>query len=918
MRKRRKLLNLARMQRHLDLSLKTVTGILLTMIVIQLVLIYLHGTDSCKWLLTTGHLLSSLEWKPFGCRMHWYSLDDITACSSALTRVNNDGTLKMLQIVIWGDSRNRMTFNSLLDNLGKFCLDRIFHEGEYYRDEDKFLEMLFGWDPFLEFFPDFPGKVVPEIVIAGDALWYMAAWDGALQSTAIPGFKRCLRKWATKARKHANTTTFIWKLQYLIRDDWVPPITTKFPFISNPRMKEFNAAAIEVLTREFPEIIIWSSSESLITSLMTKGFLTHRDAAHTKFASEEYEAQIVWNLVCNKVLESSTGNDLCCNKGFGHSTFAVLPIIMSLLLLTVSLAVIRSALKWLLQTGHLTSDLRWQPCGCSMHWYSPKEAAICMNESLKLSQGNYIGFSGDSRVRNLYNVFVHMFGQWQLDWHIHANSSFHSDPLTVEFIWRSFASGVWGFPQRDEYPFEPTLIIVGSGLWYVEPENMRGKETTAFRRDLLHWIANLTRWTDPDSTLIIWKFASGLSHRHIPPPSFPVNTNAIMAEINSIAKELLSPIPNIIVWDNGIRVTAELKRVNRVIWRDYAHETVGVSDVETQMILNIYCNELMQFIDGTCCTTGLKNVLKGRRNVAGMINSHVTVKQVLCMIVFPYCVFLELMLVQRRMSDARDTCELLLQTGKFVKNIWTPRGCSMHIYSASEMKQCLRISANQTKKINYIGFIGDSRARDAYQLFAGHLTSDRRRSVMQTDLSTYDKESKTLIKFLWRPYLYQNSNFPQVKPLLNQPDLIVASGGAWYMMEFWNMKGADMVAFRKQMASWLNKMASRYPSSVILWKLQVQPSDTIKPPPGHKNITDAHFQAFNKIAQQTVESFNNDRILVWSNTRLIKRGIRGSLKHLDRDYLHPAHSLLEMEVQMERVAGDSRTQSWRDSSLKEP
>jgi hypothetical protein len=122
--------------------------------------------------------------------------------------------------------------------------------------------------------------------------------------------------------------------------------------------------------------------------------------------------------------------------------------------------------QWL-DAGHTN----WQPDGCLAHQFNPVQLESCLQE-------RHLLFIGDSNVRQLFYSAAKL-----LDPEIDTQGPKHSDRSLVarnvhfEFIWDPFLNDSRtlnlllgdrsSFFPSDDLPSPPTLLVMGSGLWYL-------------------------------------------------------------------------------------------------------------------------------------------------------------------------------------------------------------------------------------------------------------------------------------------------------------------------------------------------------------------------------------------------------------------------------------------------------------------
>ncbi|OCH94755.1 Cas1p-domain-containing protein [Obba rivulosa] len=130
-----------------------------------------------------------------------------------------------------------------------------------------------------------------------------------------------------------------------------------------------------------------------------------------------------------------------------------------------------------------TGFRNWQPEGCMLHAYQPKDAATCM-------RARRVVFVGDSVTRQLFFQFAHAVDPGLPtappdDEHKHIDYTFNTDAgIQLMFYWDPYLntshtqglispSGVFG-DSPETSSDRPALLVLGAGLWYIRYEDSGG------------------------------------------------------------------------------------------------------------------------------------------------------------------------------------------------------------------------------------------------------------------------------------------------------------------------------------------------------------------------------------------------------------------------------------------------------------
>ncbi|KAA1468701.1 Cas1p-domain-containing protein [Dentipellis sp. KUC8613] len=125
-----------------------------------------------------------------------------------------------------------------------------------------------------------------------------------------------------------------------------------------------------------------------------------------------------------------------------------------------------------------TKFKNWQPDGCMTHAYQPKDAEFCLASSRAV-------FLGDSVTRKLFFQFANIVDP-TLPTSPPDDDSKHSDHLLhsrsgirLSFYWDPFLNStqlddILNAPDSGASSDRPTLLVLGSGLWYLRYADMSG------------------------------------------------------------------------------------------------------------------------------------------------------------------------------------------------------------------------------------------------------------------------------------------------------------------------------------------------------------------------------------------------------------------------------------------------------------
>ncbi|XP_041986683.1 N-acetylneuraminate 9-O-acetyltransferase [Aricia agestis] len=258
---------------------------------------------------------------------------------------------------------------------------------------------------------------------------------------------------------------------------------------------------------------------------------------------------------------------------------------------------------WLLSSGRYKGDHEWQPYGCMLHKYSKTDARRCLRYLAFWDKFNSFAFIGDSRLEQLYEYFISLL-KTRLDIDSSYSTVDHHMPnytyvdhklrLSVTFIWSDDVSRtmVEQFRTWQELERPPSLIVASSGLELVKNRNITDTMLEEYKR-------NLTRLVQPIDSLeargtqVLWKLLEPVDSTKLK-PNVKIRNSDIDA-YNRAAVEILQ--------HSAARIwrSAVLAGSGAAAGGEALH--AGTLRHLSQMVLNVFCNDHMNFNDGSCCAT---------------------------------------------------------------------------------------------------------------------------------------------------------------------------------------------------------------------------------------------------------------------------------------------------------------------------
>ncbi|KAJ8715881.1 hypothetical protein PYW08_013166 [Mythimna loreyi] len=254
---------------------------------------------------------------------------------------------------------------------------------------------------------------------------------------------------------------------------------------------------------------------------------------------------------------------------------------------------------WLLTSGRYKGDHEWQPYGCMLHRYSKTDARRCLRYLAFWGKYNSFAFIGDSRLEQLYEYFISVV-RTRFDLDTSYSTVDHRMPnytyvdnklrLSVTFIYSDDVSKTmvdqfrtW---QRSDQP--PSVIVASTGLQLLKTRNTTDLVLEEYKRNLTHLVQAIDSLA-ARNTQVLWKLIESVDATKLKNENKRI-TNTDIDLYNKAAVEILTHSAAKI-W-NSARLVAE-------------DGDVSLSPQAlrhcAQLLLNMFCNDHMNFNDGSCC-----------------------------------------------------------------------------------------------------------------------------------------------------------------------------------------------------------------------------------------------------------------------------------------------------------------------------
>ncbi|GAA5822413.1 hypothetical protein JCM5353_000498 [Sporobolomyces roseus] len=306
------------------------------------------------------------------------------------------------------------------------------------------------------------------------------------------------------------------------------------------------------------------------------------------------------------------------NKRF---IFPTLTLHCSLIALVFALAIFRFFIqdsgdrhhcRSLLNTGRWLDNTHtsWQPEGCMLHPYTPKQVTQCL-------EGRTVVFMGDSTVRQVFYAAVkHVDKKVETVAEKHSDRTIKAGGITFSFYWDPFLNGTRAGQLLDgtfsaKTGGQPTLAVIGSGIWYLRHPESGGISAWNRKMDAIFAAANPSLPPVADE-LILLPVENAIESRLSPERAATVHLD----DIRTMNEGLDDRIRTAALKASGAvskrqrPVLAIPRAFNKLIagledeTADGLHFSDSVSKVQASILLNLRCNDVLpkKFpFDKTCC-----------------------------------------------------------------------------------------------------------------------------------------------------------------------------------------------------------------------------------------------------------------------------------------------------------------------------
>ncbi|TGZ79364.1 Cas1p-domain-containing protein [Ascodesmis nigricans] len=243
---------------------------------------------------------------------------------------------------------------------------------------------------------------------------------------------------------------------------------------------------------------------------------------------------------------------------------------------------------------------QWQPSGCMLHPYKPKEISTCL-------EGRRVVFAGDSTIRQVFWAMARKLDpKIEMKGEKHADITVDRSGVKLQFYWDPFMNGTSAIKElkrlEKQSSQRPAIMLLGTGLWFARFESSNPLKPWKDRIDAV--VANMntarksTDLTHDDFALLspvpvpVWERLSEDRRKAMKPET--------VDEMNQYLMQLSHL--------HGLEVAWAFNRMTEGVPQAYEssglHVLDSIAEKQAETLLNLRCNaELQQKYpyDRTCC-----------------------------------------------------------------------------------------------------------------------------------------------------------------------------------------------------------------------------------------------------------------------------------------------------------------------------
>lgn len=232
---------------------------------------------------------------------------------------------------------------------------------------------------------------------------------------------------------------------------------------------------------------------------------------------------------------------------------------------------------------------------------------MCMRYIAYWGGKSHIVFLGDSRIRQLYHAFVKMANpndDYSIPNYVHHDLKYSEQnlKLDVEFLWHPMVNESmlktfreWTLLDTKE---RPNIVVMGSATWSIKTSNASLKALQYYQKNLTLLMPYMEDLKDTTETL--WVLQDPVTPEKLSKERIMI-TNEQIDLYNKEAMEVLRyATSNVHIWSSARLVSQGYSNDDEN--NDGLHMGPVALNYAIQILLNMYCNDQMNYNDGTCCS----------------------------------------------------------------------------------------------------------------------------------------------------------------------------------------------------------------------------------------------------------------------------------------------------------------------------
>lgn len=264
--------------------------------------------------------------------------------------------------------------------------------------------------------------------------------------------------------------------------------------------------------------------------------------------------------------------------------------------------------QWLLSKGRFKGDNEWQPYGCMMHKYSYTDTRRCLRYLAFFDNKNNFVFIGDRSIRLLYQRFIEQLhlpqseteseydnnGSWRDNVSRFEDKKLH---MLAQYIPAEEVNSVL-LDRLLQLEFEKQLssvYVVGLTYSTLLAGNVTEEVLRQYNANLTLLVAPLHRLVAQRSR-VLWKLAERVDEEKLPSSWKLINED--IDRLNNVARNVFR-YTDATVWESAWHISNGLLDNAVDGWMLNEHG----QRLEVQLLWNMYCNDQMNYNDGTCCSS---------------------------------------------------------------------------------------------------------------------------------------------------------------------------------------------------------------------------------------------------------------------------------------------------------------------------